>query len=102
MRAAVLKVARQPRYKQAIAAASRLFRQQFHLPVDVAARWLDHIMKYGGAYMRSAGQDLTMHEFLIFDVIAFLTVAFVLLFAGLVYAGLMVYRHVCCRKKKTE
>ena len=102
MRAAVLKVARQPRYKQAIAAASRLFRQQFHLPVDVAARWLDHVMKYGGAYMRSAGQDLTMHEFLIFDVIAFLTVAFVLLFAGLVYAGLMVYRHVCCRKKKTE
>ena len=102
MRAAILKVARQPRYKQAIMAASRLFRQQFHVPVEVAGRWLDHIMKYGGAYMRSAGQDMTMHEFLIFDVIAFLAVAFILLFAGLVYAGLLVYRHLCCRKRKTE
>ncbi|KAL8588536.1 hypothetical protein ACOMHN_058435 [Nucella lapillus] len=102
IRTAILKVAHQPRYKQAITAASRLFRQQFHVPVEVAGRWLDHIMKYGGAYMRSAGQDMTMHEFLIFDVIAFLAVAFILLFAGLVFAGVMVYRHVLCRKKKTE
>ncbi|KAK7113576.1 UDP-glucuronosyltransferase 2A1-like [Littorina saxatilis] len=102
MTAAIMKVARQPRYKQAITAASRLFRQQFHVPVEVAARWLDHVMKYGGAYMRSAGQDLTMNEFLIFDVIGFLAVAFLVLLAGVLYAGLMVYRHIVCRKKKTE
>nr|KAG5713515.1 hypothetical protein BaRGS_025063 [Batillaria attramentaria] len=54
MTAAILKVARDPSYKHAITAASRLFRQQFHVPVEVGARWLDHVMKYGGAYMRSA------------------------------------------------
>ncbi|KAK7506363.1 hypothetical protein BaRGS_00002475 [Batillaria attramentaria] len=102
MTAAILKVARDPSYKHAITAASRLFRQQFHVPVEVGARWLDHVMKYGGAYMRSAGQDLPMLEFLIFDVIAFLAVAFILLFICLIFAGRMIYKHVCCRKRKME
>ena len=102
MTAAILQVANQPKYKHAISATSRLFRQQFHIPVDVAAFWIDHVMMYGGAYMRSAGQDMSMHEFLIFDVIAFLIVTFCFLFAVTFYTVLLIYRHVLCRKSKTE
>lgn len=102
LKSAILKVANDQRYKHAITAASSLFRQQFHIPVEEAGRWLDHIMKYGGAYMRSAGQDLTMQEFLIFDVIAFLVVAFISLFLFLFYVSLMFYKHVCCKKRKLE
>nr|KAG5713514.1 hypothetical protein BaRGS_025062 [Batillaria attramentaria] len=46
--ATILKVAREPRYKAAIRKASRLFRQQFGVPMEEAARWLDHVMEYGG------------------------------------------------------
>ncbi|KAK7485149.1 hypothetical protein BaRGS_00023559 [Batillaria attramentaria] len=63
-------VASDPRYKLTITRASTLFREQFGVPAERAAYWLDHVMKYGGSYMRSAGQEIPLYQYLLLDVMA--------------------------------
>nr|KAG5703168.1 hypothetical protein BaRGS_027333 [Batillaria attramentaria] len=46
-KSAIMTVATDPRYKQAISTASELFRIEFGVPMERAAFWLDHVMKYG-------------------------------------------------------
>ncbi|XP_076438025.1 UDP-glucuronosyltransferase 2A3-like [Babylonia areolata] len=67
----ILTVAQEPGYKQAISKASTLFRQQYGMPMQEAAKWLDHVMQYGGEYMRYAGQKMPLYRFLALDVFAF-------------------------------
>ncbi|KAL8603359.1 hypothetical protein ACOMHN_039722 [Nucella lapillus] len=81
---AILKVAFTERYKQSISKASELFKIEFGVPMEKAAFWLDHVMKYGADHMRSAGQDMHYYQFLGIDVIlcyfVFISVVFALLF----------------------
>ncbi|XP_076458525.1 UDP-glucuronosyltransferase 2B33-like [Babylonia areolata] len=67
----ILTVAQEPGYKQAISKASTLFRQQYGVPMQEAAKWLDHVMQHGGGYMRYAGQKMPLYQFLALDVFAF-------------------------------
>lgn len=59
---AIAEVARNPAYKGNISKASELFREQFDVPADRAAYWLDHVMQHGGDYMRSAGQRMPLWQ----------------------------------------
>nr|KAG5707800.1 hypothetical protein BaRGS_015960 [Batillaria attramentaria] len=61
-----------PMYKNSISRASALFREQFGEPIKTSAYWLDHVMQYGGQYMRTAGQEMALYEFLLLDVLAVL------------------------------
>ncbi|BFZ00447.1 hypothetical protein BsWGS_03486 [Bradybaena similaris] len=65
--------------------ASRLYRELYKDPKDQAAYWLDHVIKHGGAYMRSAGQQMPWYQLYALDVLAalLLTAALVLLFVCL-------------------
>ena len=65
-------MAREPRYKQAATKYSRLFRQLYGVPMETAAFWLDHVMEHGGDYMRSAGQEMPLYQFLMLDVVLLL------------------------------
>ncbi|XP_070191769.1 UDP-glucuronosyltransferase 2A3-like isoform X2 [Littorina saxatilis] len=69
LKATILKVATEKSYKDAISKASEIFRIEFGVPMERAAFWLDHVMKYGGAYMRSAGQEMPFYQFICLDVI---------------------------------
>ena len=69
---AILTVAREPRYKQAATKYSRLFRKLYGVPMETAAFWLDHVMEHGGDYMRSAGQEMPLYQFLMLDVVLLL------------------------------
>ncbi|KAL8579439.1 hypothetical protein ACOMHN_026804 [Nucella lapillus] len=75
MLSTVMKVATDERYKQAIGKASELFRIEFGIPVERAAFWLDHVVKYGGAHMRSAGQNVSCYNFLGIDILTMSTMA---------------------------
>lgn len=59
-------------YKESITRASHLFRVEFGVPAERAAFWLDHVMLYGGAYMRSGGQEIPLYQFYLMDVLGFL------------------------------
>ncbi|XP_076455912.1 UDP-glucuronosyltransferase 2A2-like [Babylonia areolata] len=68
----ILTVANEPRYKQAVAKRSRLFRELYGVPTETAAYWLDHVMEYGGDYMRSAGQQMPFYQYVLLDVFIFI------------------------------
>ncbi|XP_076454228.1 UDP-glucuronosyltransferase 1-2-like [Babylonia areolata] len=74
MRSTILTVANEPRYKQAVVKRSRLFRELYGIPMETAAYWLDHVMEYGGDYMRSAGQQMPLYQYLLLDVFLFIFV----------------------------
>lgn len=67
---AVRHVAEDTRYKHNLLRASRLFREQYGVPLNTALYWLDHVMQFGGGHMRSAGQLMPMYQFLLLDVAA--------------------------------
>ncbi|XP_059155308.1 UDP-glucuronosyltransferase 1A9-like [Physella acuta] len=69
------------KYKTNIEKASKLFKELYKVPSKEAAYWIDHVMKYGGDYMRSSGQEMPLYQFLLLDVIAFITA---LLFAVII------------------
>ncbi|CAL1544431.1 unnamed protein product [Lymnaea stagnalis] len=65
-------VAYNPKYKTNIRKGSELFKELYKVPNKEAAYWFDHVIKYGGDYMRSSGQEMPLYQFLLLDVMAFL------------------------------
>lgn len=88
------------KYKANIQKASRLFRKLYKVPMKEVAYWLDHVMKYGGSYMRSSGQEMPLFQFLALDVIAFITgvVILIVLFTGLLFRLCW----TCCKGEKNN
>ncbi|BFZ00445.1 hypothetical protein BsWGS_03483 [Bradybaena similaris] len=60
------------KYTENMKKASRLYRELYKVPKQQAAYWLDHVMTYGGEYMRSAGQQMPWYQLYVLDVVAFL------------------------------
>lgn len=60
--------------------ASTILKSRNKLPSERAAYWIDHVIKFGGSYMRSGGQKLTWFQFLTLDVIGILLLVNVLIF----------------------
>ncbi|XP_025108681.1 UDP-glucuronosyltransferase 2B10-like [Pomacea canaliculata] len=85
-------------YRDAIARASRLFRDQMGVPAERGAYWLDHVMKYGGGYMRSAGQEIPLYQFLLLDVVFFIVAALILCLC-LMSAALWCFWGKCFQRK---
>ena len=103
LRDTIVKVATTKSYKEAISKASELFRIEFGIPMERAAFWLDHVMKYGGAHMRSAGQDMPFYQYLGVDIFLFY---FALLLTVFSLSVACIYKSVkfafCRRKHKTD
>ena len=102
LEAAIMRVAREPRYRQAITKASLLFRELFGVPMDRAAWWLDHVMRHSGGYMRSAGQDIPLYQLMLLDVFLFV-LAVVVVVAVVVYCIVKATcRFLCKTNPKTK
>ncbi len=85
--------------------ASEMFRDRPETPRQVGARWVEHVLKYGGAHLKSHAFELPWWSFWLLDVMAFLvfclTVIFVL--GWLICRRLYVYSfRVCGRKIKPD
>ncbi|XP_059155302.1 UDP-glucuronosyltransferase 1A7-like [Physella acuta] len=76
------------KYKRNIEKASKLFKELYKVPSKEAAYWIDHVMKYGGDYMRSSGQEMPLYQFLLLDVIAFITAVL----SGVVFSFILIVR----------
>lgn len=95
-------VAQEPRHKLAISKASALFRQQYGSPMKEAAKWLDHVMQYGGEYMRYAGQKMPLYQFMALDVLAFVFALGMLSCLLVYFCVKMLCRCFWKRKSKTD
>jgi len=61
-------------YKERIMKASEIFRSQPQSPVERATFWIEHVCRFGGDHLRSAGNDLPLYSYLMLDVLAFILV----------------------------
>ncbi|XP_059172906.1 UDP-glucuronosyltransferase 1A1-like [Physella acuta] len=73
----IRKITTNDKYKNSIKKASQLFHQLYQLPPEAAAYWIDHVMEYGGKYMRSAGLDLPLYQLVGLDTMGFVAVVVV-------------------------
>ncbi|CAL1544428.1 unnamed protein product [Lymnaea stagnalis] len=96
----IKEVAYNPKYKTNIQKASALFKELCKEPMKEAAYWFDHVMKYGGGYMRSSGQEMPMYQFLLLDVIAFFIGVISLL--ALLTATVVIFCYRCLRNRKIK
>ena len=58
-------------YKARVVKASEIFRSQAQSPVERATFWIEHVCRFGGDHLRSAGNDLPIYSYLMLDVLAF-------------------------------
>jgi len=61
-------------YKERVAKASEIFRSQPQGPVERATFWIEHVCRFGGDHLRSAGNDLPLYSYLMLDILAFILI----------------------------
>ncbi|CAG5130365.1 unnamed protein product [Candidula unifasciata] len=77
--------------------ASRLYRELYKVSMKEAAFWLDHVMTYGGNYMRSSSQKMPLYQFMLLDVLSVILGFSCLLLVLLFFLVKLCCR--CCRRK---
>ena len=92
-------ILRDKSYKERVMKASEIFRSQAQSPVERATFWIEHVCRFGGDHLRSAGNDLPLYSYLMLDVLAFcLVVLHVLIF--LLYRLTRCVLRKCFRQRK--
>ncbi|XP_046544022.1 UDP-glucuronosyltransferase 1A1-like [Haliotis rubra] len=56
-------------YSQKIKKAAEITKLRERSPKDEAVYWIEHVLKYGGAHLRSYCQDMPLYQYLCLDVI---------------------------------
>ena len=74
-----------------------------HVPSD-PVYWIEHVIKYGDRHLRSHATKMPMYQYLMIDVIAFLSLSGLVLLAISCTIGRYVIIRICCswRKAKSE
>ena len=79
--------------KDRVMKAAQIFRANLQSPAERVAYWIEHVCRFGGGHLRSAGQDLPLYAYLTFDVFAL-----VLLVIGIV--AFIVWKLFNCAVKR--
>ena len=81
--------------------ASRIMKSRPEPPAEKAARWIEHVVRFGGAHLRSASADeLSDIQFFMLDVLALLVVLGGVFIAFLVKTAKVLIRK--CRHNGTK
>jgi len=97
----IYKILRDRSYKERIMKASEVFRSQAQSPVERAVFWIEHVCRFGGDHLHSAGNDLPLYSYLMLDVLAFILVTLhALVFLLFILARLVLRK--CCRQRKLK
>ena len=91
------KILQDKSYKDRITKASEIFRSQVQSPVERATFWIEHVCRFGGDHLRSAGNDLALYSYLMLDVLAvILVIVHIIIF--LFYKLLKLIANRCCAR----
>ena len=97
----ILEVVNNTSYKNNINKASEVFRSRPETPTARASYWVDHVMKYGGQYMKNKGQSLPWYIYFGVDVyVFFFTVLAIICIC--VYKVFRLVISCTCRKYKVK
>ena len=86
-------------YKERVEKASEIFRSQAQSPLERATFWIEHVCRFGGDHLRSAGNDLPLYAYFMLDVIAFIT-TLLLLVVCLLYRLITFSANNCLRRRR--
>ncbi|XP_028396856.1 UDP-glucuronosyltransferase 1-7C-like [Dendronephthya gigantea] len=96
---AIEEVVTNPSYKSKVEKVSAIFQSERVPPIEEAAYWINHVLKFGGDHLRSYAQDIPLWKYLGLDIIAFC----LLLWHVVVYLVVTLLRCClsrCCGSKK--
>ena len=82
-------------YKDRVTKASEIFRSKVQTPVERATFWIEHVCRFGGNHLRSAGNDLPMYSYLMLDILAFILISLHVIIY-LLYKLLKLIMRKCC------
>ncbi|GAB1601336.1 UDP-glucuronosyltransferase 2B15-like, partial [Argonauta hians] len=85
--ATIKELIKNPKYNNNIKKASKIYNSRPEHPAAKGARYIDHVMKYGGDHLRTASQTMPLYQFLMLDVHA----VFLLLLVVLLYLLKLVF-----------
>jgi hypothetical protein len=94
------KLIRDTSYRQRISHASRIFRSAVQTPIERASYWIEHVAQFGSEHLHSAGSDLHVYQYYMFDIIAFLFVACCVFLAVLSLACRCLFNRVMLTVKR--
>lgn len=64
-----------------------------------AAFWIEHVIKYGGQYLKTSARDLSLIEFFMLDVLAFLLLLATAFLLIVIFGVRLCCRMVCGKRK---
>jgi len=86
-------------YTDRVTKASQIFRSQVQTPVERATFWIEHVCRFGGDHLRSAGSELPLYSYFMLDVLAFtLVVIHVIVFLLFIFTRFVLRK--CCGQRK--
>ena len=88
-------------YKERVTKASEIFRSQAQSPIKRATFWIEHVCRFGGDHLRSAGNDLPLYSYLMLDVLAFFITAFLFIIYVL-YVLIKFVMNMCCERTASK
>lgn len=75
----IINIFENKKYSYAVKNASVIFKSRKEAPQDVASYWIDHVMKYGGDYLRPTSIDIPFFEYYLLDIFS------IFVFVGLIF-----------------
>ena len=85
-------------YKERVTKASKIFRSQAQSPVEKATFWIEHVCRFGGDHLRSAGNDLPLYSYFMLDVLLFiLAILLIVIYLMFMLIGFVLQK---CRKQR--
>ncbi|XP_072171111.1 UDP-glucuronosyltransferase 2C1-like [Diadema setosum] len=68
-----------PKYASTAKQVSAIMKDQPLSPRDRAAHWIEHVIKFGGDYLRSTGPELSLVQYYMIDVLALYFIVFLII-----------------------
>jgi len=98
------KLLQDPSYKRNARLSSAILRDRPHTAAQRVSAMIDHVIKYGDEHLRTGAFELSIAQFFMFDVFAFLLAACIAVLLAVILMCCCVYRTClrCCQRKKLK
>ena len=94
-----------PTYKRNANLSSAILRDRPHTAAQRVSAMIDHVIKYGDEHLRTGAFELSIAQFFMFDIFAFLLAACIAVLLAVIlvcYCCYGICRKCCCTQKKLK
>ncbi|XP_041463073.1 UDP-glucuronosyltransferase 2B13-like [Lytechinus variegatus] len=88
-----------PKYTEVAKTVSTIIKERPVQAREQAAFWIEHVIKYGGQYLKSSAMELSVIEYFMLDVMAFLLLIVAVIVFMVAFGVRLCWRMVCGKRK---